>query len=312
MASPINGNTIRTPAKQIIAEANHGLFESPWRKATDSPSVQLLLELSLQAIDNSREFHNRLDFQADQRAEAHRLELAAAAAHHEYVRQNAELVRQRTIQELEEQEQRQREEAIRTLHVRQQDLIQRKKETAAAKARYAEEAKSLARSPTPEPVAPVPLQPALQALSAPHLLSPKPEPAEHIKTPPQPPTIPNAFVKSPLPSISYPETVAVECKGDNFAGNISGRLLETSATRRVAARESTHQQYVALHQRLKVMRKFVIEQAKVNQELKKRVGNMRREIRKSLGQLTGEKGANTVPVSSNTSRNRHNILNSHR
>ncbi|KAK3685089.1 GLE1-like protein-domain-containing protein [Podospora appendiculata] len=45
--------------------------------------------------------------------------------------------------------------------------------------------------------------------------------------------------------------------------------------------------YTIIHKNLKELRKSLLEQAKVNRALKDRMGDMRREIRKSVGQLTG-------------------------
>ncbi|KAK4230364.1 nucleoporin GLE1 [Podospora fimiseda] len=45
--------------------------------------------------------------------------------------------------------------------------------------------------------------------------------------------------------------------------------------------------YSQIHKNLKILRKSMMEQAKVNRALKERMGDMRREIRKSVGQLTG-------------------------
>lgn len=54
--------------------------------------------------------------------------------------------------------------------------------------------------------------------------------------------------------------------------------------------------YVQIHQSLKKLRATVKQQMTTNVELKKNAGNMRREIRKSIGQLTGERGANKQQV----------------
>nr|6B4G_A Chain A, Nucleoporin GLE1 [Thermochaetoides thermophila DSM 1495]6B4G_C Chain C, Nucleoporin GLE1 [Thermochaetoides thermophila DSM 1495]6B4G_E Chain E, Nucleoporin GLE1 [Thermochaetoides thermophila DSM 1495]6B4G_G Chain G, Nucleoporin GLE1 [Thermochaetoides thermophila DSM 1495]6B4H_A Chain A, Nucleoporin GLE1 [Thermochaetoides thermophila DSM 1495]6B4H_C Chain C, Nucleoporin GLE1 [Thermochaetoides thermophila DSM 1495] len=47
-----------------------------------------------------------------------------------------------------------------------------------------------------------------------------------------------------------------------------------------------HMRYVEIHRNLKGLRKYMAEQAKTNLKLKQRMGDMRREIRKSVGQLT--------------------------
>ena len=55
--------------------------------------------------------------------------------------------------------------------------------------------------------------------------------------------------------------------------------------------------YVQIHKNLKRLRASLVEQAKTNAALKSTMGDMRREIRKSLGQLTSAKGANRKQVS---------------
>lgn len=60
----------------------------------------------------------------------------------------------------------------------------------------------------------------------------------------------------------------------------------------------TADRYVEIHKKLKELRKFMMEQAKTNTALKSRMGDMRREIRKSMGQLTtGGLRENKAPVS---------------
>ncbi|KAK8110897.1 uncharacterized protein PG998_007354, partial [Apiospora kogelbergensis] len=56
--------------------------------------------------------------------------------------------------------------------------------------------------------------------------------------------------------------------------------------------------YVQIHKNLKKLRALITEHAKTNPQLKKLMGEMRREIRKSLGQLTGVKGANKKQLES--------------
>ncbi len=54
--------------------------------------------------------------------------------------------------------------------------------------------------------------------------------------------------------------------------------------------------YVVIHQNLKKLRASLAEQAKSSPPLKARMGDMRRELRKSLGQMVAEKGANKKQV----------------
>ncbi|KAL1897422.1 hypothetical protein Sste5346_004158 [Sporothrix stenoceras] len=64
-----------------------------------------------------------------------------------------------------------------------------------------------------------------------------------------------------------------------------------------AAAPTKHDRYIEVHKNLKQLRKFVVEQAKTNPALKSRMGDMRRDIRKSFGQLTsGGLRENKIPV----------------
>ncbi|RYP01712.1 hypothetical protein DL764_006137 [Monosporascus ibericus] len=54
--------------------------------------------------------------------------------------------------------------------------------------------------------------------------------------------------------------------------------------------------YVQIHQNLKKLRASMTEQTKTSPPLKQRLGNMRRELRKNMGQLVGEKGGNKKQI----------------
>ena len=58
----------------------------------------------------------------------------------------------------------------------------------------------------------------------------------------------------------------------------------------------TTDMYMVVHRNLKSLRKSLAEQAKSNRALKDRMGDMRREIRKSVGQLTNGAGVNRIQV----------------
>jgi len=61
--------------------------------------------------------------------------------------------------------------------------------------------------------------------------------------------------------------------------------------------QPTVDRYTVIHRNLKALRKNLAEQVKVNHALKSRMGDMRREIRKTVGQFTaGAAGVNRVQV----------------
>lgn len=72
---------------------------------------------------------------------------------------------------------------------------------------------------------------------------------------------------------------------------------QQNTTSTVPAPKPQTDQYVVIHQNLKKLRISLAEQAKTLPPLKARIGDMRRELRKSLGQIVAEKGANKKQVS---------------
>ncbi|KAI9670614.1 MAG: hypothetical protein M1831_005834 [Alyxoria varia] len=57
-----------------------------------------------------------------------------------------------------------------------------------------------------------------------------------------------------------------------------------------AARDAEHKRYLNLHKSLKQMRQQVLDHAKSNPDLKTQLGNWRRQIKKTIGQLTDNNG----------------------
>ena len=79
------------------------------------------------------------------------------------------------------------------------------------------------------------------------------------------------------------------------------RHSEQQHTTLNAERETQHRRFLQIHQNLKNFRKDFWAQCKKDANLKSKVGEMRRAIKTSVGQLTEAKGANRQPVSKFTS-----------
>jgi len=69
-----------------------------------------------------------------------------------------------------------------------------------------------------------------------------------------------------------------------------------STTTQQAAATPVTDRYAIIHKNLKDLRRSLAEQSRTNKGVKGRMGDMRREIRKCLGQLTNGAGANRVQV----------------
>lgn len=139
-----------------------------------------------------------------------------------------------------------------------------------------EKPKSPAPAPQPPVQAPQPTA-SIQQPAAPKSLSQQPNPFKAPSTSTQPP--------APTPQPKAPESTPKPQPPQN-----------TATPSHVAP---DVQRYLEIHQSLKVLRKHIVDAGKQDADLKKKTGEMRRSIRQSLGQLTGEKGANRTPVSAN-------------
>jgi nucleoporin GLE1 len=254
----------------------------------------------------------------DRNSEArHRYLLETAKREHDRVREEAERVYR---------EQLQREERQRLLDARrkEEERIKLEEALAADRARLnALKAKKIA-IPAPLPdlepaVVPVvngkgpgaslptnaPAQTNGVTSQRPTTIPAVPVSGAHV---PKPPTAPvPAQTQSQTPA-AVPNKAPEPAKPANSVLGINGLLNNTpqpngvadSGTSRSAAQPSTQtrpDRYAEIHKNLKMLRKFMADQAKTNPTLKGRMGDMRREIRKSVGQLTvtqGVAGVNKV------------------
>lgn len=258
----------------------------------------------------------------DRNSEArHRYLLETAKREHERVREEAERVYREQLQREEQQrlfEERRKEE----------ERIRLEEQLAAERARLnALKAKKIAIPPPlpdPEPpTAPIPNgkapptpsannngpvqtngtapQQATAPAAAGSLGLFAPKPAAASSTPqPQHQAPATAPIKAPEPARPANSVLGVNSLLNN-APQPNG-FGSTSGTPRPAApppAQPRPDRYAEIHKNLKTLRKSMAEQAKTNPALKERMGDMRREIRKSVGQLTvtsGVAGVNRIQV----------------
>lgn len=257
----------------------------------------------------------------DRNSEArHRYLLEAAKREHERVREDAERVYW---------EQLQREERQRLLEERrkEEERIRLEEQLAAERARLnALKAKKIAIPPPlpdPEPpVAPavsakVPALPAVNNASAPTNGTAVPQPAAApaaagVSGIPvtKPPAAPSAVQPIQKPA-AVPPKAPEPTRPTSTPLGINGLLNHTPQSNGVTSSSGTSRspapppaqtrpdRYAEIHKNLKILRKSMAEQAQTNPALKERMGDMRREIRKSVGQLTvssGVAGVNKIQV----------------
>ncbi|KAI1103080.1 GLE1-domain-containing protein [Jackrogersella minutella] len=103
-------------------------------------------------------------------------------------------------------------------------------------------------------------------------------------------SLPNPFAKPqstpPGQTLSTPSPFSQPVKPASAQSN------GTSTLTSIKPSIGTHDRYMEIHQNLKKLRASLLQQAKSSPALKQRLGDMRRELRKNMGQLVGEKGGN--------------------
>lgn len=272
----------------------------------DSPSRQLLLEMGIQTDVQNRAFHASLDEKALRLEKEHRLALAAATLEHERVREGAERAHQLVQLQLEWERQMQVDEEKQILEREQKALMEREiagKKRELLEAERLRELKRIAAE----------AQESAERARIEAARIPEPTPAPKIET--IKPVLPPASTSTERASIASSQTNgnsptqklnSISITGAQAPSSSlpsSGQAIPQAPTPAITTITSTpllqgsarskHHQYLEVHQRLKQLRKTVNEMQ--DKELKKKTGEYRREIKKSVGQLTVDMKANTAP-----------------
>ncbi|CAJ2508163.1 Uu.00g093490.m01.CDS01 [Anthostomella pinea] len=130
-----------------------------------------------------------------------------------------------------------------------------------------------------------------------------PSPAQPSQQPPQalssarpsPFAQPSATNPFAQPSITGPsaQPAAANPFARQATSQQNGQATQPAATTAIV---SDNDRYVQIHQNLKRLRASLAQQAKSLPPLKARMGDMRRELRKNMGQLVNAKGGNKVQI----------------
>ncbi|KAL8938774.1 MAG: hypothetical protein Q9216_003720, partial [Gyalolechia sp. 2 TL-2023] len=263
--------------------------ESPWKSARDSPSRQLLWELSRLAITAQEDLYERLDRDSQEREAAHKSALAEAIAKHEKVRKDAEAERDRLEKQMLQERERRAAEA-RQEEERQRRLAHEREK--AEKQRAAERAETAARAEraaTEERNAELARQKAEKDRQT--------AKAEQAKAEIEKKADDERKVKEEAAAAAAAASTAAAQKAQITTSTAKRPAAVTQGQIRNPQREAEHQWYLEIHKNLKELRKSMVQQAKEDPKLKSRMGDMRRDIKKSVGQIIEGKGKNTKPVS---------------
>ncbi|OJD38591.1 gle1-like protein [Diplodia corticola] len=296
---------METPAQNGDDSSQQHLFEEARRRVDsqtpthDSPSRQLLMEFSRMLIDNDAKFHKELDRASAEQEKKHLEALAAAAAEHERVRQSAERVAEKFRLQVEQERRRREEHEHRELdrirqentrieaerRQRQLDEVKRKEEEqrkAAEAAKALEAAEERLRR-----------QKAQEEADA---AKRKAEQEERQRKEREESAAADAAAKAR----AQQQQAAQTQQAPAVAAAVTSGAAPTTAARPApplaasnsplvssfAEHEAVHREYLNIHQQLKTFRTNFQNETKNNAALKKIAGDLRREIRMRMGQLT--------------------------
>lgn len=283
-------------------------MSSPYKSAADSPSRQLLWELSRLGISNQEEFYARLDQESHEREVKHRSEIAAAVAKHTRVRESAENARRELELRIEIEHQRREDEERRELRKREQEKEERELLAKRAEA----ERGFLAQRAETERLQQAQLEEQRREQASKDAEAARLQQEEKARKDDvarREAERKNLAAKQQALESREAERKANEARiADQSNRAISSPAsASTETTTNVtpaiwlkfnSEREAEHQRFLAIHKNLKKLRAFVIAESKKNNELKQNIGDIRRQIRKSVGQLTTGLNANKTPVGS--------------
>ncbi|KAI4267603.1 MAG: hypothetical protein LQ337_008269 [Flavoplaca oasis] len=255
---------------------------SPWKAAKDSPSRQLLWELSRLALAEQEESLERLDQACRERGALLKSALDEAAARHDKVRRDAEAEGARIEQERQQakarreaehrrQEEREREAEAERERIERQRAATQRAERAATQEREAQEARVKAEKDRQD------AQKAKAKREEEEKEATAQKKVEEERRIKEAATAAARSVPKPQPTLPT-------------AGQAEANTPQQ--TRRDSEREKEHQRYLEIHKTMKQLREFMGQQSKQNVKLKTKMGDMRRELRKSVGQLREGRGAN--------------------
>ena len=283
------------------------IMASPYKLAKDSPSRQLLWELGQLAISTQEGFYAHLDRESHEREALHQQALAVATAKHESVRRTAEQYRERLEEQIQAERKRREDEEQRELEKLrrekvEQEIAERKREVDRARTIELEEkriaeVKRLEKESADRRKAERERQDAETAKRREEdrketarqkdkAVAPDIRDREATATAQKTRSAPAIQAPAPIPA---PAPAPAPAPSVEQSPPTTQRIQSTHV-------EAEHKRYLEIHRALKEFRKYMILQAKQNAQLKGAMGDMRREIRKSVGQLRDGKGANRVQV----------------
>lgn len=267
------------------------IMASPYKLAKDSPSRQLLWELSQIAISDQRDFYAHLDKENDERGALHRQALAEAAAQHDRVRRTAEQYRERLELQVQAERHKREEEAQRDLEKQRQERVAQEEAAqrrASERLKRAEEERRAAEVKQRAEIEASERHRAAKAQQDQEEAHRQQEKQINVAKQKQQAEATKAKDKEAAIAAQKAQAALVTQRS---AGSTSSSTPSNQYARNPQYEEE-HGRYLGIHQRLKDLRRNMKIQANQNLRLRTAMSDMRREIRKSVGQIREKKGKN--------------------
>ena len=273
-----NRNAIRTPRGSII------------RDPYDSPSRQIAIEFNLKLNLSDRDFNERLDQAAAERAKLHENQLAWAAEEHRKVLRSAELEVQRITLEEEQarlrQEEEQKREIERLKQVKAQQEAEAQRRALEARQREEEAARQAAEHQRKLQETEARLKAQREQEAAAERQKKEKEEADRKAK-----ETADAAEKTRLQQASQSQAPrSVPAAAPIATSTSASTTTPSSAPATTAHAEQVHAKYLELHARMKQFRVAFANQHKQKESpLKGPVGDTRRNIRLRLGQINTDR-----------------------
>lgn len=270
------------------------------REAYESPSRQLVLDFSQMLIRQDQDFNDRLDGAAAERRRLHKEQMSKADHDHERVREAAERERQRILLEQEQARLKAEAEQRRALErLRQQKETEARQRELEEKQRQAEEARQAAehRRKIEEAEAKARAQKQKEEQEAAQRKQ-KLEQAEAVRKA-QEAAVAAEKTRQQAAQQAAQQRQALQTAPPLAQPTLAQPTPATTTSEPAASKDfqEVHNNYLALHKRMKEFRKtFIKTHAKPGDPLKGPLGEARRNIRLRLGQITVERADSKAAI----------------
>lgn len=280
---------------------------SPYKTPIDNPSRQLLHELSRLSLVMHDDFYQRLDRENKLREIDHRNALASAAAEHSRIRRSAEIEREKLELQLDAERRRRDAEETRELEKRRQEKADRDAEERreAATKRQEKADRDLAEKRREDEHAELQRRRIAEEQKAEEVKRAKKD-RDDAELKRRLKAVQDAEAQKKAGQLAHEAPRGAQ-RQQQSTHHVPPNLQDRNSQQRTtpvapadSKAEAEHQKYIEIHQNLKKLRKMVKQGVQHDSKLKERIGDMRREIKKCVGQLISGKGANKAPASFQT------------